>query len=412
MVAIIGLGYVGLPLALLSASKGIETIGFDISKEKVNDLKKGNLPFEDDIFKKWYVDGKDQLVLTDDIEDIKSENIKIICVPTPVNEDRTPNFEPLKKATEMVSNQLVENDLVVVESTVSPGTMEDVVKPILDKKNVNYFLAHCPERIDPGNKNYNVSNIPRNIGGIDSKSTSIAASFYRKILDTSVKELSTIKAAEATKIMENSFRDVNIAFINEMAKVFQAMGIDVLEVIEGAKTKPFGFLPHYPGIGVGGHCIAVDPYYLIKAAEKNGVNPKILKNSREVNKSMPKYALDILENQIRKQKIKNPKIAVLGISYKQDVKDDRESPYYDVKKELDNLEYDYNVYDPFFPEFSDYESLDEISNESNIILIVTAHSEFRDMEVPDNIEFVLDGRNILNSDYLEGKGIKYIGIGR
>lgn len=412
MVAIIGLGYVGLPLALLSAKKGKKTIGFDINHERIDELKNGRIFLKDSTIIQWYEEGRKNITFTSNENDIESENIKIICVPTPVNENKEPDFNPLISATKIVSKHLNENDLVIVESTISPGTMENVVKPILDKTKKNYYLAHCPERIDPGNKRYNVSNIPRNVGGINLESTRIAADFYRSILDAEVKELSSIRAAEATKIMENSFRDVNIAFINEMAKIFQKMDIDVLEVIEGAKTKPFGFLAHYPGIGVGGHCIAVDPYYLIKAAKSCGVEPKILETARETNRKMPLYAFELMKQKIKTVNIEDPVIGVLGIAYKQDVRDDRESPYYDFIALLKESGYHYHTYDPFFREKSDYDSLEELQKNVNVLVIVTAHSEFRNMNIMDNIKLVVDGRNILNEDVIKAKGIDYVGIGR
>ncbi len=412
MVAIVGLGYVGLPLALLSAKKGKKTVGFDINKERINDLNKGKIFLKNNTIQQWYHEGKSDIIFTSNEDDLDSENIKIICVPTPVNEKKEPDFGPLLSATRLVSKHLNENDLVIVESTISPGTMEGKVKPILDKTKKHYYLAHCPERIDPGNKRYNVSNIPRNVGGIDLASTRLAADFYRSILDAEVKELSSIKAAEATKIMENSFRDVNIAFINEIAMIFDKMDIDIHEVIEGAKTKPFGFLPHYPGIGVGGHCIAVDPYYLIDAAQKNGVNPRILKTARETNNSMSVFAFNLMKNKIKELNLRNPIIGVLGIAYKQDVEDDRESPYYLFKELLDKENLKYYSYDPFFLERSDFNSLDELQDNVNVLVIVTAHTEFRNMNPKEHIKLIVDGRNILNKDIVKAKGISYVGIGR
>ena len=412
MLGIIGLGYVGLPLALLSAKKGISTIGFDIDKNKIESLAKGKVYVELDYAEDWYNEAKDNFTATDNPEMLKDCNIKIICVPTPVHADKKPDFSPLISATELVAKQMQNNDLIIVESTISPGTMETKVKPILDAAGKEYYLAHCPERIDPGNKLYNVANIPRVVGGIDVTSTKLAAQFYRSIIPETIMEMSSLKAAEATKITENAFRDINIGFVNEIAMIYDELGIDILEVLEGAKTKPFSFLAHYPGIGVGGHCIPVDPYYLIDTAKEMGLNPKLMITAREINTGMAEHAINLFEEQKDKIGLKSPKIALLGIAYKQDVEDDRESPYYEVQKLLEKKNYEIISHDPFFPDKSTYKSVEETLKNSDCIIIITAHSEYRKMKIPDNIKIVIDGRNILNPEELTSRKICYRGIGR
>ena len=301
-VAIIGLGYVGLPLTCLCVDKGIDIIGVDIDKEKLDMIKKGISPIDDEYLKENINKIKNKIRLTHNIEEAVKDSIGIVvCVPTPVDKNNFPDLKHLKDSCDLISKSLTKNNFVIIESTIYPGTVEEVILPILKKsglKEDEIMLAHCPERIDPGNKKFNISNIPRVIGGINKKSLEKAAEFYKKILDAPITELSSVKAAEATKIMENTFRDVNIAFINEMAKSFEKAGIDILEVIKGASSKPFAFMPHYPGVGVGGHCIPVDPYYLIEKAKQIGFNHKFLSLAREINESMPKYTVELLETEI------------------------------------------------------------------------------------------------------------------
>jgi UDP-N-acetyl-D-glucosamine dehydrogenase len=412
MLGVIGLGYVGLPLALLGAKKGIRTVGYDIDKSKIASLEEGNVYVELEYAMDWYNEAKGNFIPTSNPLLLNDCNIKIICVPTPVDEQKKPDFSLLISATKLAAEHLSNNDLVIVESTISPGTMESKVKPILDRTGKEYYLAHCPERIDPGNKLYNVANIPRVVGGKDTTSTKLAAQFYRSIIPQTIMEMSSMKAAEATKITENAFRDINIAFVNEIAKIYDELGIDILEVIEGAKTKPFSYLAHYPGIGVGGHCIPVDPYYLIETAKEMGLDPKLMMTARSINNSMPHHALKMLEEQKDKMGINNPRVALLGIAYKQDVDDDRESPYYEMLQLLKDNDYDVISHDPFFKEKSDYETLDKTLMNADAIIIVTAHTEYRNMKVPDNIRIIVDGRNILSPKEIISRGISYRGIGR
>lgn len=412
MLGIVGLGYVGLPLALLAAKKGIRTIGYDIDENKIESIKQGKVYVDLDYAVDWFSDAKGNFVATSNHNMLKDCNIKIICVPTPVDDDRKPDFNPLLSAVRMISEHMSPKDLVIVESTISPGTMENKVQPILDSLGIEYYLAHCPERIDPGNKAYNLYNIPRVVGGKDNESTILAAKFYRSIIPVTVMEVSSMRVAEATKITENAFRDVNIAFANEIARICDALGIDIIEVIEGAKTKPFSYIPHYPGIGVGGHCIPVDPYYLIETALKAGVEPRLMMTARMINNSMPVHAIRLYEEALIESKITNPRIALLGMAYKQDVADDRESPYYETARLLSEKGYKYISHDPYFPDKSDCESLDDTLKNADAIIIVTAHTDYRNMNIPDNIRVVVDGRNILDPKKLLPRNIVYRGIGR
>ena len=283
-IAVIGLGYVGLPVACLCVEKGMDVYGADIDNKKLESIEKGISPIDDPYLNKEVQEIKGKINLTDNLKKaVNISSVVIVCVPTPVDKDNFPDLTALKNACNEISKTLKKDDLVIIESTISPGTIEEFVLPILKKSNTNFYLAHCPERIDPGNKKFTIKDLPRVVAGIDKRSTRKAAEFYREIIDAEITELSSVKAAEATKIMENTFRDINIAFVNEMAKSFDKAGIDTSEVIKGASTKPFGFMPHYPGAGVGGHCIAVDPYYIISRAKQLGFNHKFLTLAREIN---------------------------------------------------------------------------------------------------------------------------------
>jgi len=399
-VTIVGLGYVGLPLACLCASKDHAVSGLDIDQEKVEKINAGERSLK----------GK----ATTDPTVLDSSDVVIVCVPTPIDDDNKPNLEPLKSAVETISEHLKDDQLVIIESTIYPGTTEEVLKPILEKAGKEFYLAHCPERIDPGNKDWTVENLPRVVGAVTSEGKRKAAEFYRTILTADVLELSSVKAAEAVKVMENTFRDVNIAFINEMAKSFDKVGIDITEVIRGASTKPFAFMPHYPGCGVGGHCIPVDPYYLIEKAKNLGFDHEFLKLARKINKSMPLYTVELLEKELGG--LQGTNVGILGVSYKKDVDDTRESPSKVMIKALGEKGANVFVYDPHAKKESNVGSLDELLEKSSAVVLATNHTEFKEMDTnklkESGIEVVIDGRNCLDKEKILGLGIKYKGIGR
>ncbi|MDQ5889745.1 MAG: dh protein, partial [Patescibacteria group bacterium] len=266
-VTVLGLGYVGLPLALLASRKGYKVVGVDLNIEKIDLIKQKKSPFQDDELQKEIE--QTSLNVSNSFESIRETDIVIICVPTPVDDNKMPDYTPIESACESIGPHLKKGQLVILESTVNPGVCEEVVIPILErvsnlKVGKDLSLAHCPERINPGDKKWNVSNIPRVVGGFDSESLNRAVTFYTNIVDASIKPMGSLKEAEAVKIVENSFRNINIAFVNELARSFAKMDIDVVNVIDGAATKPFAFMAHYPSCGIGGHCIPVDPYYLIE----------------------------------------------------------------------------------------------------------------------------------------------------
>jgi len=420
-ISVIGLGYVGLPLAILSCKKGYEVIGIDFDSNKVNLIKEKKSPFVDssidDDLKKISIE------TTCDFSKIDDSSIIIVCVPTPVYENHMPNLEPVENACKSIAPLLKVGQLVILESTVNPGVCESIVLPILEKGSglkggVDFYLAHCPERINPGDTKWNVENIPRVVGGLENVSLKIATDFYRSIISGEIKPMNSLKEAEAVKIVENSFRDINIAFVNELAISFGRLGIDVVNVIEGANTKPFSFMAHFPGCGVGGHCIPVDPYYLIDYANKNGFSHDFLKLARKINNNMPKYLVDQTKIILEKNNIpmKNSNILLLGLAYKPEVGDIRESPSIEIIKQLEAEGVNITIYDPYVIEKSTVKNLDDISNKINVAILATSHKLFRDLSpeyfIKKGIRIIIDGRNCLPKEDFIRAGLDYKGIGR
>lgn len=420
-VCVIGLGYVGLPLALLASTRGYDVVGVDLDEIKVDKINKKEAPFKDEYLE--HEISNSTMVATTQFNDIQDSDIAVICVPTPVSKNYQPNLEPVIQACKMIGEQMQKGLLVILESTVNPGVSEEVVLPVLEntsglKAGVDFHLAHCPERINPGDTNWNISNIPRVVGSLTEEGLSRAVKFYRNVIDAEVKPMSSLQEAEAVKIVENSFRDVNIAFVNELAMSFSRLNIDLVKVIEGASSKPFAFMPHYPGCGVGGHCIPVDPYYLIEyARQKNGFHHDFLSLARKINNKMPDYTAEMLLNKLRDQGINVPgaKVAVLGLAYKPDLDDDRESPSYKIIESLQGYGLEVATYDPFIPKGT-AKTLEEALTGAKAVIVATAHTEFRQLKPEDflqyNIKIVIDGRNCLNKDELVPSGIIYQGVGR
>lgn len=415
-VTIIGLGYVGFPLACaIAKSKKYRVYGLDTDKERVDKINMRISPVED---KQAEEDIKTIRVrATTDENVLRESKFVIVCVPTPINEERKPDLTPVIMASESISRNLQKGQIIILESTVNPGVCEEVILPILERGNfkggIDFELIHCPERIDPGNQKWNVYNINRNIGGLTMAGTHIAANFYRSFLNANINEMSSLKTAESTKIVENVFRDVNIAYVNELAQSFDKLGIDVQEVLNGASNKPFSFMPHYPGCGVGGHCIAVDPYYLIDYAEKNGFDHKLLKTARNVNNNMPHYTVNKLVDGLKCLgiNIKGAKIGLLGLSYKSNIGDMRESPALEIKKELLELGADLLCCDPYCNGHAPALIEDILENCVGVIL-ATNHHQFIEVKNWKNVKLVVDGRNCLDMSNIVSQGIIYNGIGR
>lgn len=421
-ICIFGLGYVGLPLACLAAEKGYKVTGVDVDDEKINLVNEGISPIDDDELKNKLKILKGKIKATNDgLNAVKESDIVVICVPTPVDENYHPNLKYVKESAKVVSKVLKKGQLVILESTVAPMTTENILKPILEKSGLicgeDFYLCFCPERIDPGNKKFKLKDIPRVVGGINKESTERAMNFYNSILDSEVLGLSSPEVAEAVKIMENTFRDINIAFVNEMAKSFDRLGIDITEVIRGASTKPFAFMPHYPGCGVGGHCISVDPYYLIEQASKKGFEHRFLRLAREINNSMPDYSVErVIEglNEIGKS-VRGTEISVLGLAYKGNVDDTRESPAFEIIEKLKKMNGSVKVFDPYILEMSNFKTLDEALC-CECIVIVTDHDEFKNLDLNSvkerGVKVIIDGRNILDKEKVKELGIVYKGIGK
>lgn len=416
----IGLGYVGLPLAVRCVEKGYETYGLEMSKEKVDLINKGISPIEEKFLEINLP--KFCPKATTDEKIIKQCDIILICVPTPVDNMYMPDLGPVIGATQAVVRNLKKGALVVLESTVNPGVSEEVIKPLFEeagyKVGKDVFIAHCPERINPGDPKWNVTNIPRVVGSFEKKGLDIAVKFYESIVDGNIRSMKSIREAEAVKIVENSFRDINIAFVNELAKSFDKLGIDVKDVILGASTKPFAFMAHFPSCGVGGHCIPVDPYYLIERAKKSGFDHKFLKIAREINNSMPSYTVEALQDALNEicLPMKGTKIGVLGISYKANVDDVRESPTFKILTLLKEHGVKYETFDPHVLKKSSIKTLNALLKKVDALVIATDHNEFKEIDPKIfkqyGIKVIIDGKNCLDKDAIKKLGIVYKGIGR
>ncbi len=421
-IAIIGLGYVGLPLACaIDLKTSHEVVGYDYHSQKIGKIRNRQCPIDD------FQCSEDlkitKFIVSDKADIMTDSDIFIICVPTPVLNDYTPDLTPLKSGVEAVLPYIKKGCYVVVESTINPGVCDEIVIPMIEdsidlKAGIDFDVAHCPERINPGDQFWNVYNIPRNIGSTRPEATKVLADFYRSFISGEINEMPNLKTVEATKIIENTFRDINIAFVNELAKSFDVLNIDLMAVIKGASNKPFAFLPHFPGCGVGGHCIPVDPYYLIERAKQSGFDHKLLKLAREINNSMPEYTVEKLTDalNILERPIKNTPIALLGLSYKANVGDLRESPSVILKSILLEKQAATFVYDPFFPEHSNVESLEKALENSYAVVLATDHNIFKEKLTPEfllkyNIRIVIDGKNCLDKENIIKAGILYKGIG-
>lgn len=420
-ICVIGLGYVGLPLALLSARKGWNVIGIDINAERIGLLQAGKIPFQDELVLSWLSQAAN-ITFTCDFQAVATADVIVICVPTPVHEDNRPDLGPVIQASQGIAPYLHPGQVVILESTVNPGISETVVQPLLEERGLrvghDIYLAHCPERINPGDPRFNVENIARVLGASDEVGLDKAAEFYESILTAPVRRMGSLKEAEAVKVVENSFRDINIAFVNELAKSFSKLGIDVVNVIDGAATKPFAFMPHYPGCGVGGHCIPVDPYYLIEYAKSNGFHHDFLSLARRINSDMPAFAVEQLKSALNdnQMSLNGSRIAVLGVAYKADIGDYRESPAFEIIDHLKAQQAEVVVFDPYVPKFSSVPTLEDALTRADAVLITTAHKQFKNL-TPEifqryNIKVIVDGRNCLDKQqYLESR-LCYRGIGR
>jgi UDP-N-acetyl-D-glucosamine dehydrogenase len=409
-VGVIGLGYVGLPLVHAFIQAGFRTMGFDVDDTKVQRLLKGesyikHFPGE------WITQciREDAFVPTADMARLSEADALLICVPTPLNETRDPDLSYVASTAEQIAARLRPGQLVVLESTTYPGTTRDIVLPILEKSGLrvgqDFFLAYSPEREDPGNPDFTASGIPKVVGGIDGASRDLADALYAHAVVRTV-AVSSCEVAEACKILENTYRSVNIAMVNELKILFTRLGIDVWEVIDAAKTKPFGFQAFYPGPGLGGHCIPIDPFYLSWLARKYGQSTRFIELAGEINHSMPEYVIQRLAEALNdvSKPIRGSKIGVLGVAYKKDVDDPRESPSFRLMELLLAAGAQVSYNDPHIPELPSMRHYDvpdmtsqpltpEWVSSQDCILIATDHSVYDYSSIVEHARLVVDSRN-------------------
>ncbi len=409
---IIGLGYVGLPLAVELARANVRTIGFDTDVRKIGELAAGR-SYIPDVPSEHVAEAVNtgMLIPTTDPASLAEADVIDICVPTPLRKTKDPDLSYVVKAVETTAAVLRKGQLIILESTTYPGTTDEVVKPILEAKGLkagkDFYLAFSPERVDPGNPTYQTRNIPKVVGGMDEVSTDVAAAFYRQVVDTVVPVTST-RAAEMVKLLENTFRAVNIGMANELALMCHRMGIDVWEVIDAAKTKPFGFMPFYPGPGLGGHCIPIDPFYLSWKAKQFNFEARFIELAGQVNSSMPEHVVTRVAEALNahKKPMNGSKVHVLGVAYKRDIDDVRESPALDVIELLMRRGATVTYSDPYVPEIDHGpHQMKAVSMDSAIkagadcAVIVTDHKAFDYPSIVAAFPLVVDTRNAL-------KGVK------
>jgi len=356
LIGVVGLGYVGLPLALSACEAGFEVLGFDISPERVATLREGRSPLSHiDAGRINAATAANRLDVTTDPRRLADPDAILICVPTPLGVHREPDLSFIEQTARTLSKVLRPGQLVVLESTTYPGTTRDVVKPILEasgfRSGTDFFLAYSPEREDPGNHDFATARIPRVVAGDGEDARRLASALYNRIVSRTV-PVSSLEAAEAVKLTENIFRAVNIALVNELKLVFTALGVDTFEVIDAAATKPFGYMPFYPGPGLGGHCIPIDPFYLTWKARELGVTTRFIELAGEVNCAMPQYVVDRLREELDRRfgkGLSGARILVVGITYKKNVGDLRESPALTIMECLERRGARVDYSDPYFP---------------------------------------------------------------
>ncbi len=413
IVGVVGLGYVGLPLAVEKAKAGYKTIGFDIQESKVKMVNEGHNYIGDVVDSDLAQLVKTgMLSATVDFSFIKNVDFVAICVPTPLDNHQQPDISYVRSSTEAVSKYLKKETMVVLESTTYPGTTEELIRPILEsgsglKCEEDFYLGFSPERVDPGNLIYKTKNTPKVVGAIGKDATEVISTMYRAVLEGDVFEASSPAIAEMEKILENTYRNINIGLINELTILCNKMNISMWEVIDAAKTKPYGFQAFYPGPGLGGHCIPLDPYYLSWKAREYGFHTSMIESSMMINDNMPAYCAEragkILNNY--KKSLNGSKLLVLGVAYKQDIDDYRESPAIRVIEELEKAQALVEFYDPWVSEYSEHGrtilGLKSISSEIissyDLIIITTAHSNLDYKMIQKNAKAIFDTKNAMKN---------------
>lgn len=408
---IVGLGYVGLPLAVEKAKAGFRTIGFDVQGEKVNLVNQGKNYIGDIVDKDLELLVRSgMLSATTDFSFVKDVDFIAICVPTPLDAHQQPDVSYVRKSAEEIAGYLTPETMVVLESTTYPGTTEELVKPILEKGSglkcgIDFYLGFSPERVDPGNLIYKTKNTPKVVGAVGEDAAEVISAMYEAVLDGEVHTVSSPAVAEMEKILENTYRNVNIGLINEIGRLCHEMDISVWEVIDAARTKPYGFQAFYPGPGLGGHCIPLDPYYLSWKAREYGFHTTLIENSMVINDGQAKYCAERAAHILSRHKkaVTDSKILVLGIAYKQDIDDCRESPAIRVMQELARAGAKVDFYDPWIGEYKDNgqvrRGIPEITPQAvagyDLVMVTAAHSNVDYDMVQKNAQAVFDTKNVM-----------------
>jgi UDP-N-acetyl-D-glucosamine dehydrogenase len=423
-IGIIGQGYVGLPLAMAFA-KEFTVFGYDVSSKIIDDLRAGRSHIQDVTDEVLFQYLGRTYLPTSDTEDLRKCDFLIICVPTPLSEDKIPDLSYIKSACSVINSILRPGQFVILESTTYPGTTDELVVPVLEesglKAGIDFGVAYSPERVDPGNKKYPIDKVPTVVGGVNEACTKVASALYARAV-TQVVPVRDAMTAEAVKMVENIFRNVNIALVNEMALIFERMGINTWEVIDAAATKPYGFMPFYPGPGIGGHCIPLDPYYMSYRAKQFGFIPRFIETSGEINEFMKLHVINLAERGLSQvgKRLYGAKIAVMGLAYKKNIDDPRESPAIKIIEELVNRGSEVRVFDPFVSslatkagEFTSVGSVEEALSGAECAVFLVDHDVFRGISV-ETVKglmaspVVVDGKNL----FAGGEGIVYLGIGK
>jgi len=406
-VCVVGLGYVGLPLAVAFAQAGFKVLGFDMQQKRVDSVNKGQSYIADISSENLSaVVANNRLQATTAQNRLREVEAICICVPTPLTKSKEPDLSYVTQESEELSRHLQPGQLVVLESTTYPGTTREVMLPILERSGLkagqDFYLAYSPERVDPGNKKYSIRNTPKIVGGIDSASTKLAELLYRQVADVVV-PVSGTEVAEMTKVFENVFRSVNIALVNELAQLCERMGISVWEIIDAACSKPFGYMPFYPGPGIGGHCIPLDPYYLANKAREHDFHTRFIELAAEINEQMPYYVTSRIMEALntRGKSLNGARVLVLGAAYKKDVADIRESPSLRIIRLLleKGAEVSYN--DPYIPKIqllhdtlNSVELTGERLSSADCVVIATNHSGYDYQYIADKASLVFDTRGV------------------
>ncbi len=426
-ICVVGLGYVGLPTAIFFAEQGFNVLGVEINEQKISTINQGistigELGLDSRLSK--VVQDKKLIATSNLVNSTKNSDVILIIVPTPITKSKDPDLSHIISAGEKVAEGLNTGKLVVLESTVYPGVTEEILKPILEKSGLtageDFGLAYCPERYNPGDDEHSIEKVARVVGGITPEWAEITRQLYQFIIKKDIKVLRNIKTTEAAKVIENTQRDLNIALMNELAMIFEKIGIDVMEVIDGANTK-WNFNAYYPGGGVGGHCLPVDPYYLVKKARELGYHSKVISAGRTINDYMPKHVFGLLTDALNENEksVKNSKIVVLGLSYKENVGDDRESPSEELINQLKDNQAIIRIVDPYIDEShlgviekDVYKALEG----ADALVLMTSHDAFRNLDLRKSeklmeIPLLIDGRRVFDPEETKKIGFQYYGVG-